>query len=287
MSQFDVGWEECIFGMENTGMYGAHALNYLSKNSKLVYVINPLHLKRSLGLVRGKNDRVDARRIAHFTAKNHTELISYIQSGQVIEQLRMLQSKRKQLVRTLQAISAPEKDQLQFGNKFASRFIHKTQQPVVAALREAIKMLDRKITAVIQASQELKVMRERLCSVPGIGPVLSAAFIVITNGGKRLLDPRKLACYAGIVPFDYQSGSSIYRKPRVSLMADKGFKKLLHLAALRVIQLPGELQSYYLRKVAEGKNKMLVINAIRNKIVLRACAVLRNENFYTPPLTLS
>lgn len=287
MAQNGWSWDDCIFGMENTGMYGAHLLGYLSQNSKLIYVINPLHLKRSLGLVRGKNDQVDARRIARFVVKNHQELLSYSQPGQSIEQLRMLQSKRRQLVNTLQSVSKSEKDHLSFGDKNAARFIRKTQKPIVESLRVAIKAIDKQICVIVQANSDLNVVRKRLCSVPGVGPVLSAALIVVTHGGRRFLDPRKLACYAGVAPFDYQSGTSIYRKPRVSTMADKNLKKLLHLAALRVIQLPGDMQDYYQRKVAEGKNKMLVINAIRNKIVLRACAVLRGETFYTPPLTLS
>lgn len=287
MAKLKCKWEQCVFGMENTGMYGSHLLHYLYQNSKMIYVINPLHLKRSLGLVRGKNDQVDARRIARFVAKNHQELISYAQPGQSIEQLRMLQSKRRQLVGSLQSITKSEQDHLDFGDKHTARFIREIQDPITKTMRAAIKAIDKQISSIVQANEELKLVRQRLCSVPGIGPVLSAALIVITNAGKRFLDPRKLACYAGVVPFDFQSGSSIYRRPRVSTMADKNLKKLLHLAALSVIRLPGELQTYFQRKVAEGKNKMLVINAIRNKIIQRACAVLRNETFYTPPLTLS
>src|SRR5688572_24211446 len=64
MGRLNCRWDQCVFGMENTGMYGSHLLHYLSQNSKMVYVINPLHLKRSLGLTRGKNDQVDSRRIA-------------------------------------------------------------------------------------------------------------------------------------------------------------------------------------------------------------------------------
>ncbi len=35
------------------------------------YVVIPLHLKRRLGLVRGENDKIDAKRIAVFVKKNH------------------------------------------------------------------------------------------------------------------------------------------------------------------------------------------------------------------------
>jgi transposase len=40
------------------------------------------------------------------------------------------------------------------------------------------------------------------------------------------------------------------------------------------------LREYYLRKVAEGKNKMTVLNAVRAKLVYRMFAVIRDNKFY-------
>ncbi|KAA6319182.1 hypothetical protein EZS27_030895, partial [termite gut metagenome] len=37
---------------------------------------------------------------------------------------------------------------------------------------------------------------------------------------------------------------------------------------------------YYFKKVAEGKNKMSVLNAVRAKPVYRMFAVIRNNKFY-------
>lgn len=52
------------------------------------------------------------------------------------------------------------------------------------------------------------------------------------------------------------------------------------MAALSVSKTNGELGQYYNRKVAEGKNKMTVLNAIRAKLVLRMFAVIKNEQIY-------
>ncbi len=56
---------------------------------------------------------------------------------------------------------------------------------------------------------------------------------------------------------------------------------------MRVIQLKGEMQEYYKRKVEEGKSKMSVLNAISNKIVARMCAVIQNNEPYKNYLLLS
>jgi len=287
MAQQQVHWEECVFCMENTGIYGAHLLSYLCKNADRVYVVNPLHLKKSMGLVRGKNDRIDARRIAHFIAKNHKDLRPHQMPDEIIEQMRMLMSKRKQYKRILQGLHQSTAELKIFGNKKMASMLAKAERQMIKNLENAIKKTESQITAMITTNAELSELRKRICSVPGVGPVLSAALIVATNGFKRLNRARQLACYAGVAPFEYSSGSSIYRRPKLSVMADKTLKKLLHLAAMSVIRLPGELREYFLRKVAQGKNKMLVLNAIRNKIILRVCAVIKNGKNYSPPLLLS
>lgn len=283
MAQEQLGWEECIFCMENTGIYGAHLLRYLHKNADRVYVVNPLHLKKSMGLVRGKNDKLDAQRIAHFIAKNHEDLRSHQMPDEAIEQMRILMSKRRQYKKILQGLSQSTEELKIFGNKKTASLLAKSEQHVIKNLEKAIKKTESEITVLITANAELAQLRKHICSVPGVGPVLSAALIVATNGFKRLNQARQLACYAGVAPFEYSSGSSIHRRPKLSVMADKTLKKLLHLAAMSAIRFPGELREYFLRKVAQGKNKMLVLNAIRNKIILRVCAVLKNGKKYSPP----
>jgi len=41
-----------------------------------------------------------------------------------------------------------------------------------------------------------------------------------------------------------------------------------------------EMKAYFERKVTEGKNKMSVINAVRNKFIHRVFAVIRDEKNY-------
>ncbi|MFA6517579.1 MAG: transposase, partial [Bacteroidia bacterium] len=86
---------------------------------------------------------------------------------------------------------------------------------------------------------------------------------------------RQLACYAGVAPFEYTSGTSIRGKTRVSPMANKKLKVLLSMCALNAKKADPEIGLYYLRKTEEGKNPMSVINAIRNKLILRVFATVK------------
>jgi len=90
-----------------------------------------------------------------------------------------------------------------------------------------------------------------------------------------------------VVPFANQSGTSLKGKHRVSHYADKAIKTVLHMAAMSAIRLNNDLRTFYLRKVAEGKNKMSILNAVRNKIVHRIFAVIKNERLYQSHLLLS
>jgi hypothetical protein len=63
-------------------------------------------------------------------------------------------------------------------------------------------------------------------------------------------------------------------------MSNRTLKTALHMCALSASRAKGELNEYFLRKVAEGKNKMSVINALRNKIVQRVFACVKNKTLY-------
>jgi len=91
---------------------------------------------------------------------------------------------------------------------------------------------------------------------------------------------KRLASFCGIAPFEYSSGTSVKGKTKVHSMANKQLKRTLHMFALSAVQFNPEMKTYYKRKVAKGKNKLLVINAVRNKLVQRVFACVRDKKEY-------
>lgn len=148
------------------------------------------------------------------------------------------------------------------------------------ALKQDLAKVEKQIDALIAADEELNRLFTLVTSVEGIGKVTAVQILLTTNEFKACFTAKKYACYAGVAPFPYRSGSSIKGKNRVSPLANKSVKTLLHLAALAAIKSKGELQDYFLRKVAEGKNKMAVINAVRNKLISRIFAVVKQNRKY-------
>ncbi len=109
---------------------------------------------------------------------------------------------------------------------------------------------------------------------------VSLAGIYNSKGFTAFDNAKQLACYCGVVPFDKSSGTSVRYKSTVSPFANKKLKKLLHLCAMSALQNDPEMKAYFERKVKEGKNKMSVINAVRNKLIHRVFAVIRDERMF-------
>ena len=108
--------------------------------------------------------------------------------------------------------------------------------------------------------------------------------LVHTHTFTAFKDARQFACYCGIAPFEYASGTSIKGKTKVSHLANKKLKSLLNMAALNAVRFDSELKAYYERRVKEGKNKMCVLNIIRNKLVSRVFAVVKRGTPYVDVL---
>ena len=278
--------ENTIVAMENTGRYNFELYEVLSSMKLLVYVINPLHLKKSIGLLRGKNDKIDSQRICLFIEKNYMDLAPWVCKSPDIQKLSLLNAERRHRVKIRSGLSRQMKD-LEFLKHHTDQDILKLNQEMILLIDKQIKSIEKKIVEIIECNEILKDQYERIQTVPGVGKVLASLLLIKTNGFTEIQSARKMACYSGVVPFEHRSGSSIYYKPRVSTMADKELKKILHLAALSSIRLKNDLALYYQRKVLEGKNKMSVLNAIRNKIIHRVYAIIKNNSVYENRLHMS
>lgn len=251
------------------------------------YVVNPLHMKKSLGLVRGKNDKVDAIRIAQFIKKNYDETTPYITQRDKIRLIQVLLTERRFRVEQKKQLLIKNKENIVLINKVLAKKLTAKNQKLIKELETQIKEIELEIRELIKQDQSLNQQNDLLKSIPGVGDILCWNMIVKTNEFKSITEPRKLACYSGVAPFSNSSGTSIFARNRVSVFADKSLKKLLHLSAMRAIQMENDFSIYYQRKINEGKNKMSVLNAVRNKIIHVIFALIKNEKKYQNSLVLS
>lgn len=273
--------------MENTGLYNWPLYKTCKDMSITIFVVNPLHLKRSMGMVRGKNDKIDAERIALFGSRFYDEQIPYKIPSGVIRKIKVLFALRARIMKGMMIFKAPLSELSTVAEKEDYKPVLTITNQLLKQLEKQLKQVEQELDNLIKADPELSDNYQLMTSVQGVGKVVAWSLLIKTNNFSSISNPKKLACYVGVVPFEHQSGTSINRKPRVSFMADKQLKKVLHMAAMRAVRLDGDLQKYYIRKVEEGKNKMLVLNAVRNKLIARICSVVNNKKMYQKNLVLS
>lgn len=256
---------EHLFCMEHTGKYGHAFLNASILEQAKVWVELPIQIKRSQGLVRGKTDQWDAARIAQYAYRFADKAVFWMPADKTIQDLKELQVKRNRLVKV--------HAQLTQENKADPLF----KKPLLA-IKQAIQAVETKMEALIVQNESAGQQYELLKTVPGIGKQTAMALIIVTNGFTRLTETRKLSCYSGLAPFPYSSGSSVKGRTKVSKMGDKKLKVLLNLSAWNAIRSITAFKDYFNRKVSEGKHKMSVINAVRNKLLALALAVIKRNS---------
>lgn len=270
---------ELVICLEHTGYYAVALCEWLEKNEIDYTLLVPLHLKLSMGLVRGKNDQVDAIRIARHGYLHREELKYSKLPDKELQQLKYLMNEREQTVKELTKLKGMED-----GIKRATDHSYKRHQRRLKELERDLEEIEQDIKTIIDSADMLKDNYRLLTSIKGVGFVNAVATIIATRNFTIFDDPRKYACYVGVAPFPHSSGSSVRGSTRVSRYSNKQLKVLLTQAARSAIQHDKQLKAYYEKKTAEGKAYGVILNAVKYKIVLRMFSVINRREEYVDSL---
>lgn len=271
-----------VFGMEHTGIYSNKILSILERKKANIVYENPTHIKNSLGNLRGKNDKLDSIRIATYLKKLKDDLRLWQGKRKIIQELASLVALRDRLARTKRALKTPLKeDHLFISTKFAAQN-EKFSSRTIDALEADINLLDHTIKLLCFSDPKVKRMMDIITSIPCIGHFTALQMIITSNEFETISSPKQFAAYAGLAPYPKQSGTGLQSRSRVSNIANKKMKTLLHTCAMLSNRFVPEMQAYFKRKTEiEGKPKMLVFNAIRSKLVLRVFSCIKQNRLYT------
>lgn len=276
----DLNMDETLFCMEHTGIYSRLLSQYLVERKYQVWLEMPVQIIRSLGVQRGKNDQIDAVRIAEYACLKKDKAILWQPPREVVLQINDLLTLRDRLIESRKSLNQPIKEFMDAGFKDTAKLIKSKCSGTLKALDKEIAKIESDLDKLIKKDSNLNRLYKLATSVTGIGQITALSLLYFTNEFTVYTKPKQLACYCGVAPFEHTSGTSVRGKSRVSNFANKRLKKLLHMAAMSTISCDQEMAQYYQRKVGEGKNRMLVINAVRNKILHRLCAVIKRGTPY-------
>jgi transposase len=272
--------EELLICFETTGLYSLQLASFLSQINIDFVMENPIQIKRSMGMVRGKDDHIDSQRIAEYAYMRKENLKHTKLPSEELIKVQNLLAIRERMVRQKAGYQASLGEYKRVLVQQQQKDLFLLLNNMISALKKQILKADKTLIEIIQSNKKLMNTYTLLTSIKGIGVILAANIMVTTICFTKFNDSRKYACYCGTAPFKYSSGTSIKGRTKVSQMANKKMKALFNLAALSAIRHDPELKLYFDKRKANGANGMSTINIIRNKIIQRVFAVIKRGTPY-------
>ncbi len=193
---------ESVCCMEHTGVYCTHLLSSLFKIHLPLWLESSLQIKKAGGLQRGKNDAIDAVRIAEYAFRFRDKIRLWQPPRPVLQKLASLSGLRQRLLLVRQQLQQPINEQQGFIDPVLQRQLTKSCQASLNAINADLKNTDKQIQELIQADDYLRTLFELVTSVPGVGNATATEVLIATEEFKTIRDAKKLACHAGVAPFD-------------------------------------------------------------------------------------
>lgn len=269
---------ECVHVvMEPTGVYHEAAALALTDAGVRVSLVNPLHLRRyaqSLGIL-SKNDAMDAAVLARFGKERQPE--PWLPPSAAVRQLHALLARR----------DAVANDILREQNRLDQALLIKAPKTVLDSIRNSLdhledqlRQLQKAINQHIDNDPDLKSKHQLLLTIPGVGDRVADWFSALL-GDQRFERAEQLAAYLGLVPVEWESGSSVRAPARLSKTGPGRIRGLLYMPAVSAKQHNPHVKALYERLLARGKSKMAAICAAMRKLVHLCFGVIRSGQPYS------
>jgi transposase len=264
--------------MEATGAYHEAAAYALSQAGVKVSVVNPAQVRDfAKGIaVRSKTDASDRVVLARY--------------GATVKPPRW-QPPAPELVELkglLQRLHVIETDLAREANRLEKAQVSVTPQAVLDSLHKSLaflehekRELERRINDHIEGHPQLKHDRELLESIPAIGRKTASRMLCVLHS-RPFRAAASVAAYLGLVPVQHQSGTSVYRPPRLSKAGDSAMRAALYMPAIVASRINPDIRAHYQRLLAQGKSKMSALGAAMRKLVHICFGVLKNQQPYQP-----
>ena len=271
--------EEIFVCFENTGKYSKQLSVFLAEQNISFKMSPALAIKKSLGLTRGKDDKIDSKRIALYAYEKRESLTETILPGYKIDRMKSLILLREKLIRHRTAYKNGISDLKDCYVEGETKIIREIQEHLIEELNIQVDKIEQELETIVNEDDSMYKNYNLILSIKGVGKITTFYLIAYTVNFTHFSNSRAFACYCGIAPFPYSLGKMI-GKSRVHGFANKKLKTILDLLAKSSIRY-GEFKTYYEKRVNEkGKSKMSTINVIRNKIIGRVFAVVNRGTPY-------
>ena len=256
--------------IEATNIYHELVACSISEKEQFkISVVNPRKVKHFANvLVKTKTDKVDAKLLALYC--KHFEPEKFIPPSKERIELREL----SRLMDNLIELRMIQKVRLQtFKTEAAARGVLST----IKSIDNTIAKIKKEINSYYDNFEDLNKEKELLNSIPSFGERISNVLQVeMPKDEYGKYNAKKLTAYFGLDVREWQSGSSIMGKPRISKFGNPRVRNMLYMAALVVISKNLFYADFYNRLIEKGKPKKVALVAVMRKLLVLSCAILNS-----------
>ena len=268
---------DVLIAIEQTGSCSERLAVWLHGRGYHVCMVDPHAVWKASG-GEAKTDAIDSMRVAEYAGRHWDRLRRYAPPAEAVAHVRALLTLRERLVEHKTALKNMRGE---FGARSSTcPAALAVVEETIAFLKAQTERLEEEVQQVIAENAQLATHVEHLRSAPGVGLLLAATFLVITEGFTQRRGARTLAAYLGMAPHPHQSGTSVRRPGRSRRYGPPIARRLLHLMARSLRTHNARCKAYFLRKKAEGKATRLILNNIANKHLRVLCALIQKGQPY-------
>lgn len=264
--------------LEATGTYGEALSLYLHQHGHTVSVMNPAAIKAFAAsrLSRTKTDRVDAELIARFCLAHQPP--PWTPPAPEVRELQALVRRLESLIE----MRVAEENRLSSGVTVAA--VRTSVEEMILHLKEQIARTEKLIRKHIDQHPGLQQQSKLLNSIPGIANTTAAVLLAEVPDIKQYRSARQVAAFAGLVPRERQSGSSVKGRVRLSKIGNARLRKALYFPAITALRCSAFFQHWAQGLRERGKSKMSVIGAVMRKLIHIAYGVLKSGRPFDPEI---
>jgi transposase len=268
--------------MEPTGVYHEAAALALTDAGLTLSLVNPAQLRKfaqGLGF-RTKTDKEDSLVLARYGATQNPP--AWQPPSASVRALKALLTRRDAVADDLQRER----------NRQEANEISDTPEAVSESIAQSIEFLEAELQRLqnmidehINKDPDLRRKKELLETIPGVGPRVSDHMAALL-AGRTFERAEQLAAYLGLVPVQWESGSSVHGRPRMSKTGPAPMRKLLYMPAVVAGRYNPHIKALKERLLAKGKSKMAAIGAAMRKLAHLCFGVVNSGKPYDPNMAI-
>jgi transposase len=203
LKSLNIAVSNCWFVFEYTGGYEYRLVQFLQAKGICFTRVPGLQIKKSMGMQRGKNDKIDSLRIADYGYEKRQKLKEHKACSTAITRLKLLLTQRSGFVDDRKAHEHRLKELVAMMDLKKSDAIVKSYRQAVDFAVKMITKTEAEIIKLISKEEAMNKNFNLITSIPGIGKVNGWMTIAYTENFERFPNARTYGAYIGVVPYEH------------------------------------------------------------------------------------